>query len=208
MARADVRGRRRNLSAEAGRRGDEQSGFRVRRSAKTNRIRDDVEGKGDIDQRGKSGGSPDDRPGGRARFSCRRAERSSGASARGAFARFGGIRSPALSVAECRRNRRRLRFDERSRIESDGNYEISLALAPVAVLPEFQRQGIGSALIREAHPAALRILDTGPPSYWGIRIIIRGSDIGRRPISASRFLSGFRRSAVWRSSCCRADWKA
>ena len=28
MARADVRGRRRNLSAEAGRRGDEQSGFR------------------------------------------------------------------------------------------------------------------------------------------------------------------------------------
>lgn len=39
------------------------------------------------------------------------------------------------------------------RIESDGNYEISLALAPVAVLPEFQRQGIGSALIREAHPA-------------------------------------------------------
>lgn len=36
--------------------------LRVRRSAKTNRIRDDVEGKGDIDQRGKSGGSPDDRP--------------------------------------------------------------------------------------------------------------------------------------------------
>ncbi len=40
------------------------------------------------------------------------------------------------------------------RIESDGNYEISLALAPVAVLPEFQRQGIGSALIREAHRRA------------------------------------------------------
>ena len=70
----------------------------VRRSAKTNRIRDDVEGKGDIDQRGKSGGSPDDRPGGRARFSCRRAERSSGVSARGAFARFGGIRRSVLSV--------------------------------------------------------------------------------------------------------------
>ena len=31
---------------------------------------------------------------------------------------------------------------------------ISLALAPVAVLPEFQRQGIGSALIREAHRRA------------------------------------------------------
>ena len=86
----------------------------VRRSAKTNRIRDHVEGKEDIDQRGKTGGSPDDRPGGRARFSCRRAERSSGASARGAFARFGGIRSPALSGRRMRRNSRRLRLDERS----------------------------------------------------------------------------------------------
>lgn len=38
----------------------------------------------------------------------------SGASARGAFARFGGIRSPALSGRRMRRNRRRLRFDERS----------------------------------------------------------------------------------------------
>ena len=53
-----------------------------------------------------------------------------------------------------------------------------------------------------------RILVSGPPSYWGLWIFIRGSDIGWRPISASRCLSGFRRSAVWRSSCCRADWKA
>ncbi|MFR3488640.1 MAG: GNAT family N-acetyltransferase [Alistipes ihumii] len=39
-------------------------------------------------------------------------------------------------------------------IESDGNYEISLALAPVAVLPEFQRQGISSALIEAYRRAA------------------------------------------------------
>lgn len=33
----------------------------------------------------------------------------------------------------------------------------SLGLAPVSVLPEYQKQGVGSALIREAHKRAVKL---------------------------------------------------
>lgn len=39
-------------------------------------------------------------------------------------------------------------------IETDKGNTISLALAPVAVLPDFQKQGIGGQLIKEAHRMA------------------------------------------------------
>jgi putative acetyltransferase len=57
-------------------------------------------------------------------------------------------------------------------IEHDHGSLKALALAPVAVLPEFQRQGIGTALIREgierAHAAGhSAILVLGDPAYYG-----------------------------------------
>lgn len=42
-------------------------------------------------------------------------------------------------------------------IQSDGEAFISLALAPVAVDPDFQGQGIGSELILEGHNAARKL---------------------------------------------------
>lgn len=46
-----------------------------------------------------------------------------------------------------------------------------LALAPLAVLPDFQKQGVGSALIKEAHEAAEKlgypaIVVLGDPNYY------------------------------------------
>jgi putative acetyltransferase len=47
----------------------------------------------------------------------------------------------------------------------------ALALAPLAVRPEFQRQGIGSALVRAAHAAAAQlghriVVVVGHPEYY------------------------------------------
>lgn len=48
---------------------------------------------------------------------------------------------------------------------------IQLALAPIAVLPSYQRKGIGSALIQEGHRRAKKLpysysIVLGDPSYY------------------------------------------
>jgi putative acetyltransferase len=57
-------------------------------------------------------------------------------------------------------------------IEHDHGSLKALALAPVAVIPEFQRQGIGTKLIREGIERARdagysAILVLGDPAYYG-----------------------------------------
>ena len=154
MARADVRGRRRNLSAEAGRRGDEQSGFR------SGEVRKRIEYAMMLREKGISirEENPEDRRTiGRVVERAFRAEERSDHREHLLVERLRGSEAfvPRLSlVAECDGIVVGYALMSEVRIESDGNYEISLALAPVAVLPEFQRQGIGSALIREAHRRA------------------------------------------------------
>ncbi|MEQ8791652.1 MAG: N-acetyltransferase [Pirellulaceae bacterium] len=54
----------------------------------------------------------------------------------------------------------------------DGSLANSVALAPVAVLPEWQRLGIGSALIREGLDACRKLGEAsafvlGDPAYYG-----------------------------------------
>ncbi len=45
----------------------------------------------------------------------------------------------------------------RIKIKNNQNEFISLALAPVSVLPEYQRNGIGGKLIEEAHNTAIKL---------------------------------------------------
>ncbi|MBN1263013.1 MAG: N-acetyltransferase [Candidatus Pacebacteria bacterium] len=56
-------------------------------------------------------------------------------------------------------------------IQTDTNYVPALALAPMAVLPEYQRQGIGSQLIREGIKKCKElghkiIIIVGHPNYY------------------------------------------
>ena len=56
-------------------------------------------------------------------------------------------------------------------IASEDRVAISLGVAPLAVLPEFQRQGIGGLLLQEAIKEQL-YLDMEVPFCLGIKIII------------------------------------
>lgn len=58
-------------------------------------------------------------------------------------------------------------------IQFDENKYTSLALAPVAVLPEYQKQGIGKNLIRKGHEVARKLGYTtaivlGDPNYYAL----------------------------------------
>ena len=60
----------------------------------------------------------------------------------------------------------------RMQVEADGREQRALGLAPVAVLPERQRQGIGTALIEEALKRAEKLGEelvfvVGEPDYYG-----------------------------------------
>ena len=132
MARADVRGRRRNLSAEAGRRGDEQSGFR------SGEVRKRIEYAMMLREKGISirEENPEDRRTiGRVVERAFRAEERSDHREHLLVERLRGSEAfvPRLSlVAECDGIVVGYALMSEVRIESDGNYEISLALAPVA----------------------------------------------------------------------------
>ena len=82
-------------------------------------------------------------------------------------------------------------------IVSEDQSVISLGLAPVSVVPKYQRIGVGSALIREAHKRA------GELGYKSI--IIRDSDIKGRLISALSSHSMSPANIAWLSSWHRKD---
>ncbi|MET3645791.1 GNAT family N-acetyltransferase [Phyllobacterium ifriqiyense] len=59
-----------------------------------------------------------------------------------------------------------------SRVKITGKNHDAVALAPLAVLPEFQKQGVGSLLIQTAHTKLVAAGETlslvlGDPAYYG-----------------------------------------
>ncbi len=80
-----------------------------------------------------------------------------------------------------------------------------LALAPLAVLPDFQNKGIGAALVREGHRRAgeLRygccVSATAAAWCWEANGITRGSVTFRRMCWASKRRTACRRKILWRS---------
>ena len=89
-------------------------------------------------------------------------------------------------------------------IVSEDQSVISLGLAPVSVVPKYQRIGVGSALIREAHKRAGE-LGYKSAVLLGLRIIIRDSDIKGRLISALSSHSMSPANIAWLSSWHRKD---
>ena len=89
-------------------------------------------------------------------------------------------------------------------IVSEDPSVISLGLAPVSVVPKYQRIGVGSALIREAHKRAGE-LGYKSAVLLDIRIIIRDSDIKGRLISALSSHSMSPANIAWLSSWHRKD---
>lgn len=63
-------------------------------------------------------------------------------------------------------------------IVSENNSVTSLGLAPVSVLPKYQKQGVGSALIREAQNVPPN-WDMVRLSCWDIRTTIQNSVINK-----------------------------
>ena len=69
------------------------------------------------------------------------------------------------------------------KIDSDTQSVTSLSVAPLAVLPEFQRKGIGGGMfIRGQH-----FWVTAQQSYWGIKSIILDLAIARLSILGIEF---------------------
>lgn len=70
-----------------------------------------------------------------------------------------------------------------SRLDAPPRLVDVYVLSPLGVLPEYQRQGIGTALIRHAldagRPAPLIFLE-GSPDYYGRRGFERAGDLGFR----------------------------
>lgn len=89
-------------------------------------------------------------------------------------------------------------------IVSEDQSVISLGLAPVSVVPKYQRIGVGSALIREAHKRAGE-LGYKSAVLLGHMIIIRDSDIKGRLISALSSHSMSPANIAWLSSWHRKD---
>ena len=75
-----------------------------------------------------------------------------------------------------------------------------LALAPLAVLPEYQKQGIGGKLIESGHQIAKK-WDSDFPSFLAILHIIRNSATGRQPGSVSNARSTYPKNALWPQPC-------
>ncbi|MEX2346992.1 MAG: N-acetyltransferase [Balneolaceae bacterium] len=73
----------------------------------------------------------------------------------------------------------------------------SLALAPVTVLPGYQKQGIGGMLIKHAHKRAKELGFLSQLFCLGILITIQSSGTGRRVNSAFSCRLTFRKSFVW-----------
>lgn len=62
-------------------------------------------------------------------------------------------------------------FYTRTRIEYDSGAQEAAAFGPISVLPELQKQGVGSAMIRHTLPLAARmgfpgVVITGNPDYY------------------------------------------
>lgn len=89
-------------------------------------------------------------------------------------------------------------------IVSEDQSVISLGLAPVSVVPKYQRIGVGSALIREAHKRAGE-LGYKSAVLLGHKDIIRDSDIKGRLISALSSHSMSPANIAWLSSWHRKD---
>lgn len=82
----------------------------------------------------------------------------------------------------------------------------ALALAPMAVLPEFQRRGIGSALVRRGLDECRR-RGTGSSSCWATRTSTPASAFPPTwPHASPRRSPAGKRS--WRWSWCRGRWTA
>lgn len=84
-------------------------------------------------------------------------------------------------------------------IEQDGKSALSLALAPVAVLPAYQGQGIGSRLIRYALALA-RKLEYPSPLSWAATPSIQTLVSSPPPALASRPPSTCPAATSWRWS--------
>lgn len=75
--------------------------------------------------------------------------------------------------------------------------EIVLALAPLSVLPEYQKQGIGTALIKEGHKVAKELGYTysivlGSENYYPRRGYLPAMDFGISPsfdVSSEKFMA-------------------
>lgn len=84
---------------------------------------------------------------------------------------------------------------------------LTLAVAPLAVRPDFWGRGIGGALLRRA-TATLPPWATVRRCCWDMRAIIRGSATNGPGTTASYSLSTHRPNAAWCASCGRTYWTA
>lgn len=91
-------------------------------------------------------------------------------------------------------------------IVSGGNAVTSLGVAPLAVLPEFQQQGVGGLLLQAAHQRAAA-LGYGSQSCWDTPRIIPVSAIAKPLISASNFLLTCLANVAWLSSYDPMRWQ-
>lgn len=74
----------------------------------------------------------------------------------------------------------------KAEIVSESEVHTSLAVAPLAVLPEYQNRGIGGMLLKEAHKRAAA-LGMEQLSCLGIKTIIRVSVTAKQQTMVSRF---------------------
>lgn len=73
---------------------------------------------------------------------------------------------------------------------------VILALAPLSVLPQYQRQGVGTALVNEGHKIA-KDLGYSYSVFWEAKNTIPGLGMNRPKISAFFLPSMFQRKTSW-----------